>query len=125
MFSRAWATVMLRQYAHQLHAHVTSPRAVALKRIVITEALRDPAFARSICEAIHLPSVLELAAIFTRLNQSGDAHIDDPKAASELFFAIVMSDAQLQIMTAGDTAVLDEAALDWRLVPFLSYFRFA
>jgi TetR/AcrR family transcriptional regulator, mexJK operon transcriptional repressor len=116
---------MLREYAHQLYNHVTAPRAIALKRMAITEAIRDPDFARGIYEGIHLPSVRELAAIFERLNRESKAVIDDPMAASDLFFAIIMSDAQLQIMTAGESACLDEAAIDWRLAPFLSYFRFS
>ena len=35
-------------------------------------------------------------------------------AAAGLFFAIVMSDAQLRMLVEGDTSLLDEAALDWR-----------
>ena len=114
---------MLRQYGHRLYAHVTSPRAIALKRIVITEALRDPAFARALYEDIHLPSVRELAAIFGQLHDSGRASIDDPVAAARLFFAIVMSDAQMQVLSQGGEALVDAAALDWRLAPFLSYFQ--
>lgn len=116
---------MLREYAHQLYNHVTSPRAIALKRMAITEAIRDPSFARGIYEEIHLPSVRELAAIFERLNREGHAVIDDPMAAADLFFAIIMSDAQLQIMTAGEKASLDTAAIDWRLALFISHFRIA
>ena len=114
---------MLRGYAHRLYAHVTSRRAIALKRIVITEALRDPDFARTLYEDIHLPSVRELARILEQLNTDGRAQVDDPMAAASLFFAIVMSDAQLRCLVEGDTGLLDPAALDWRLAPFLSHFR--
>ena len=114
---------LLRGYAHRLYAHVTSPRAIALKRIVITEALRDPGFARTLYEDIHLPSVRELARILRQLDEDGRATVDDPLAAAGLFFAIVMSDAQLRVLVEGDTGLLDPAALDWRLAPFLSHFR--
>ena len=114
---------LLRGYAHRLYAHVTSPRAIALKRIVITEALRDPDFARTLYEDIHLPSVRELARILSKLNEDGRADIDDPMAAASLFFAIVMADAQLRILVEGETGLLDPAALDWRLMPFLSHFK--
>ena len=114
---------MLRGYAHRLYAHVTSRRAIALKRIVITEALRDPDFARTLYEDIHLPSVRELARILAQLNEDGRAEIDDPMAAAGLFFAVVMSDAQLRMLVEGDTGLLDPAALDWRLAPFLSHFK--
>lgn len=114
---------LLCGYAHRLYAHVTSPRAIALKRIVITEALRDPKFARTLYEDIHLPAVRELAAILRQLNDDGRATIDDPMAAAGLFFAIVMSDAQLKMLIEGDKGLLDPAALDWRLAPFLSYFK--
>ena len=114
---------LLRGYAHRLYAHVTSRRAIALKRIVITEALRDPLFARTLYEDIHLPSVRELAGILRQLDEAGKAKVDDPMAAAGLFFAIVMSDAQLRMLVEGDTGLLDPAALDWRLAPFLSHFR--
>lgn len=114
---------LLRGYAHRLYAHVTSRRAIALKRIVITEALRDPDFARTLYEDIHLPSVRELARILRQLDADGRAKVDDPMAAAGLFFAIVMSDAQLRVLVEGDTGLLDPAALDWRLVPFMSHFE--
>ncbi|MEA1071806.1 TetR/AcrR family transcriptional regulator [Sphingomonas sp. LY160] len=114
---------LLRGYAHRLYAHVTSKRAIALKRIVITEALRDPDFARTLYEDIHLPSVRELADILRALDEQGKANIDDPMAAAGLFFAIVMSDAQMRALVEGDDGLLDPAALDWRLKPFLSYFE--
>lgn len=114
---------LLRAYAHRLYAHVTSPRAIALKRIVITEALRDPEFARALYEDIQLPSVRELANIFTQLNKAGKAQIDDPMAAANLFFAIVMSDAQLRMLVEGEKGMLQPAALDWRLEPFLAFFK--
>ncbi|HEU4877771.1 MAG TPA: TetR/AcrR family transcriptional regulator [Sphingomicrobium sp.] len=113
---------LLRAYAHRLYAHVTSRRAIALKRIVITEALRDPEFARTLYEDIHLPSVRELAAILRKLDEDGKAKVDDPMAAAGLFFAIVMSDAQLRMLVEGDASLLCPAALDWRLAPFLSHF---
>jgi AcrR family transcriptional regulator len=114
---------LLRGYAHRLYAHVTSPRAIALKRIVITEALRDPVFARALYEDIHLPSVRELAEILRQLTDDSKAAVDDPLAAAGLFFAIVMSDAQLNALVEGNAALLDEAGLDWRLAPFMSHFR--
>jgi TetR/AcrR family transcriptional repressor of mexJK operon len=115
---------LLRRYAHQIYAHVTSPTAIALKRIVITEALSDPAFASRIYDDIHLPSVLDLAELFERLNQRGDARIDNCRAAAELFFAIVMSDVQLRMLADGRTDLLDESTLDWRLAPFINHFGF-
>ena len=115
---------LVRQYAHRLYAHFTSPRAVALKRIAITEAMRDPAFASSLYQGVHLPAVKELAENFAGLNETGRAVIDDPLAAAELFFAIVISDARLRVLAQGDAGHLDEAALDWRLAPFLSFFKF-
>jgi AcrR family transcriptional regulator len=114
---------LLRGYAHRLYAHVTSRRAIALKRMVITEALRDPLFARTMYEDIHLPSVREFAEILRRLDEEGKAKVDDPMAAASLFFAIVMSDAQLRMLVEGDAGLLDAAALDWRLAPFLSHFQ--
>lgn len=116
--------VLLRRYAHQVYDHVTSPDSIALKRIVVTEVMRDPEFASRIYNEIHLPSVRNLADLFTRLDERGDARIDDPYAAAELFFSIVMSDSQLRMMVGGNDYRVDPNALDWRLEPFIKFFEF-
>lgn len=56
----------LKDYAHALYAHLMTPRAIALKRIVMTEALRDPCFAKGLYEDLHLSAVDELALSFRK-----------------------------------------------------------
>ena len=116
--------VLLRRYAHQVYNHITNPDSIALKRIVVMETLRDPEFASQIYNDIHLPSVQNLADLFSRLDARGDARIDNPYAAAELFFAIVMSDAQLLMMVGSSNHRFDADALDWRLEPFIRFFEF-
>lgn len=113
----------LRLYAHALYAHFTRPRAIAIKRIVMTEALRDLNFARSLYQDLHVAGVEELALTFTKWTETGCAKFDQPLAAADLFFATIMGDAQLRFMCMYDEAILSEAALDWRLEPFIKHFE--
>lgn len=113
----------LVDYAMQLYEHVTSPRIIALKRIVIAEALRDPEFATRFQQEIHEPAVRDLAGYFSLLNQQNSARIDDPIAASELFFAIVMADAHLRVLADGASTRMTEATMRWRLSPLISHFQ--
>lgn len=112
----------LRSYAHALYAHYTRPRAVALKRIVMTEALRDPVFARSLYQDLHLSAVEDLAKTFRRWTDSECANIHDPMAAADLFFSTIMGDAQIRFLCMNEDALLSREAIDWRLQPFVTYF---
>lgn len=114
---------MLRLYAHRLHTHMTSPQSVALIRIVITESMRDPEFARAFHNSVREVFVRQIFDAFAAWTAAGRADIDDPEAAAELFLSIVISDAQLRAMTQLGLPPLDNAAIDWRLAPFLTYFK--
>jgi AcrR family transcriptional regulator len=112
----------LRRYAHQCYAFVTAPRSVALLRIVIGETLAHPEFGREFHQDMNSgPSGL-LAACFREWTAQGRAAIDDPEAAVQLFFAMVMCDAPLKAMLG---AVPDHGGcgdIEWRLTPFLERF---
>jgi len=118
----------LRKMAVNMHEHMVVPRVIALKRIVIGESLRDPAFARSFYDMVHRKRLSPLATAFRSWNEQGRAFIDDPEAAAALFVATVMGDAQLEsLLGIGcdcDTAEI-VAGIEWRLAPFVSYFRIA
>jgi len=114
----------LRLIAHRIHAFYTTPRAIAMKRIVIAESLRNPDFARDFHRVVHLAHVRELADIFRRWAADGKAAIDDPEAAAELYLSTVMCDAPVRAMCgeAGGDPADAERRLDWRLAPFIAYF---
>lgn len=120
----------LRRYAHQCYAFVTAPRSVALLRIVIGETLAHPEFGREFHQDMNSGAAGLLAACFRQWTAQGRAAIDDPEAAVELFFAMVMCDAPLKAMlgaepqgaTCGDATC---GAMEWRLEPFLHHFRIA
>ena len=114
---------MLRLFAHRLYEHMTSPRSIALIRMVITESLRDPEFAREFHCEVHMRLVHKLAEAFSEWVREGRAEIDDPHAAAELFLAIIVSDAQLRAMAAVESASMNADQIDWRLAPFFSYFK--
>ena len=113
----------LRSYAHALYAHFTRPRAIALKRIVMTEALRDARFAGTLYQDFHISAVEELSQTFSDWAKNGYAQIDNTRAAADLFFATIMGDAQIRFMCMNDEAILSEKDIDWRLEPFIAYFK--
>lgn len=112
----------LHRYAHQCYAFVTAPRSVALLRIVIGETLAHPEFGREFHQDMNSGPAGLLAARFGEWTAQGRAAIDDPEAAVELFFAMVMCDAPLKAMLG---AVSDHhrcGDIEWRLKPFLERF---
>ncbi|MBB5684209.1 TetR/AcrR family transcriptional regulator [Sphingobium boeckii] len=114
---------MLTLYAHRLYEHLTAPRSLALIRMAITESLRDPEFGREFHREVHMTVVHELAAAFAAWVREGRAEIDDPEAAAELFLATVIGDALFRAMADVESASMNADQLDWRLAPFLSYFK--
>lgn len=108
-----------------MHAFYTTERAIAMKRIVIAESLRSPEFARDFHRAVHLGHVKEMADILRHWTAQGKAAIDDPEAAAELYFSTVMCDAPIRAMCGETCAEPAEAErrLDWRLAPFIAFFR--
>lgn len=113
----------LREYARAFYAHLTSPTSVALKRIVLTEAMRDPDFAQSLYLDLHMPTIDEIAQVFEQWNTRGDAAIDNTHAAADLLFSTITSDAQTRVMCMSDMEPLCGTSLDWRLQPFIAYFK--
>lgn len=113
----------LRAYAHSLYAHLTKPRNIALNRIVMTEALRDPDFARSIYMEIHRSAVDELARLFALWAEQGHARIDRPVAAADLFVAMIIGDTKLRVLCADTVELLTPDDLDWRLQAFVKHLQ--
>ena len=101
-----------------------SPRSVALIRMLVSESLRDRAFAVQIYRDIHRPFVARLSAMFAGWTASGTARIDDPDAAARLFLSIISGDT-LQRLLGFEEKASDEAQIHWRLQPFLKYFGIA
>lgn len=113
----------LRRYAHQCHAFATAPRSVALLRIVIGESLAHPEFGREFHHEMNLGAATQLADCFRAWTEAGQAAIDNPESAVELFFAIVMCDAPLKTMLGVMPTQAECGEIDWRLDAFLTMFR--
>ncbi len=114
---------ILKSYAYRQAETMESPRAVALMRMLLSESLRDRAFALQIYRDLHLPALDELTELFTRWAQTGEAAIDDPAAAARLFLDITIGDAMLNTLAGVEDEWLDRTQIDWRLQPFLSHFK--
>jgi len=118
------AAEALRHLARCVHDFFTQPRSVAMMRIMIQESLRDPQFARDFHRDLHGAKVRELADIFRSWTDEGKAAFDDPAAAAELYFAIVKCDAPISAMIGNEQGCgMDSSMIDWRLAPFISYFK--
>lgn len=119
------AAEILRLITRRVHAHIMTPRATAMWRIVIGESLNDPEFARAFYREVHLKRVADLADVFRSWNEDGRAHFDDPEAAAELYLAMMVADLQMCALT-GVMAELDQAIhatrVEWRLDIFLRQF---
>ena len=113
----------LKAYAHRQSELMESPRAVALMRMLISESLRDREFASQIYRDLHLPALAELTGLFAAWAATGEAEIDDPEAAAQLFFDIVVGNSMLNTMMGIEEKWLDLDQIDWRLQPFLSHFK--
>lgn len=108
--------------ARLLHDHLTTQHSIAMMRVVIVEAMRDPEFARTFHSDVHLAFVREIAACMHRWNEAGLTCFDDPDAAAELFLATVVCDAQLKAMKGVDESPMDAKGMEWRLAPFLAHY---
>ena len=113
----------LKAYAHRQSELMESPRAVALMRMLISESLRDREFASQIYRDLHLPALADLTGLFAAWSAAGEAEIDDPEAAAQLFFDIVVGDSMLNTLMGIEEKWLDHDQIDWRLQPFLSHFK--
>lgn len=117
-------SVQLRELAYQIRGHMCQPKVVALNRIVIQESLRDPAFGRAFHDQVYGARGEELIECFWQWTQQGRANFDDPVAAVDLYLSIVIGDSQQEALL-GVAPSVDRAAIDWRLAPFLTYFKVA
>lgn len=88
-----------------------------------SEALRDQAFASSLYDEMHVTAIDDLANVFALWDQQGEAEIDDPRAAAELFLTILASDTQMRALCTGTAEEPSHAELTWRLNIFLQHFK--
>jgi AcrR family transcriptional regulator len=114
---------ILKSYAYRQSETMESPRAIALMRMLISESLRDREFALQMYREFHLPAISELSELFSRWAAAGEAEIDDPEAAAKLFLDIIIGDSMMNTLAGVEDEWLDSAQIDWRLQPFLAYFK--
>lgn len=120
------AAEILRTITDRILELVMQPRQVAMLRIVISESLNDPEFAREFYRELHLGRVAHLADIFRAWNADGRAQFDDPEAAAELYLDMVVGDAELEALIGDVMRRKGESLrerMDWRLDIFIDHFK--
>ena len=122
--SQSPAEILMR-YARHRGRMLNSPRMIALIRMIVSESLRDRAFALQTYRAMHLPAIQDLSDLFAQWAVAGKARIDDPRAAAEMFLSLIEGDSILSMLTGVADGVLSEEQTAWRMRPFLSYFKIA
>lgn len=120
------AAEILLMVGNRVLERIVQPRATAILRIVISESLNDPEFAREFYREVHLKRVADAAKLFALWNEDGRAEFDDPEAAAELYIAMVMGDAELKAML-GEEKNIDieklKQRVSWRIGIFISHFK--
>lgn len=117
--------VILREFARRYYQFATSSRTLALMRVMIAESLRDPEFGQQFNHDVRSKHVDGLATAFRRWTAEGKARVDEPIAAAELFFSMVLCDAPVRAMLGVAPEPIDADRLEWRLAPFLANFAIA
>lgn len=112
----------LCHYALGCYAFITTPRIVALLRIVIGESISDPAFGQEFYTGFNGDAMAQLASIFRQWTEEGRARIEEPDAAVTLFFGTVMCDAPTRAMLGMVPQDMDADQMRRRLAPFLEYY---
>ena len=103
--------VVLLRLARRLLQAGLSPQAVALQRLVVSEALRFPELANVVLEeGSRQIAVGTLAAVLDRERQSGRISLDEPVFAAEQFLQMVMAYPLRRAMGLG--LPMTEAELD-------------
>ncbi len=77
---------------------VTSPKALAVHRVVLGEAHRFPELARAFYEAGPEQTFLQVNAYLTEANRKGELAIPDVTIAVHQFFALVKANLHMQLL---------------------------
>jgi AcrR family transcriptional regulator len=102
--------ILLRLVRLALHAAL-SPQAIALQRVIVSEASRFPELAAVVLgEGSRQEAVGHIAALLERERQAGRIGIDQPKFAAEQFLEMAVSLPQRRAMGLGTP--MSEAELD-------------
>lgn len=113
----------LRKLALRYYAFATTPRMLALMRLVIGQSLADPAFGNQFNHDLQLRFSTQLAEAFSRWTAEGKARIDHPWEAADLYFAIVMCNAPLRAMLGILPEPANAEVVERRLAPFIAYYQ--
>lgn len=116
----------LRDLARRQLQGVMTPRLIALRRLVIAEAVRFPQLAQAFYDLGPGRTINALTETFARLHARGLLRCDDPRLAATQFNWLVMSDpinrAMFSPTSRPDPAALQRAA-DTAVQTFLTAYR--
>ena len=104
------------------YAFITTPRTIAMMRIMMQHTLDDPESGREYFHRSRMDALKLIEDLFRRWNAAGKAAFDDPGAAAELFFAIIGCDTPLSSLLGIRLEDRSCGSLEWRLQPFFDHF---
>lgn len=90
---------VLRALSLVLHKQMTSPKWIALLRVIISESLRNPEFARRLDQGARVQVHEQMASLFRRWLDEGRIPADeDPAELAEMFLGMIVHDFQLRVI---------------------------
>jgi TetR/AcrR family transcriptional repressor of mexJK operon len=99
---------VLRRTARQILSAALSPEALALTRIMQTEARRFPELSRAMIESGARKGSEHIAELLGREAAAGTLRLDDPAFAAEQFMVLVLAIPQRRAMGLGPAMSADE-----------------
>ena len=88
----------LLEIAHGYQALVDSPESLALHRLMISQALSNPALSHLFYEATALHILEKMERLLTAIQQAKQLEIDNPRQAAEHFLSLLKSSRNLQLL---------------------------
>lgn len=115
----------LMAIAHILHRSFKNPETVSMMRIVMGESLRNPEFARTIFETVHLAAFRAVCELIDQWKAAGIGEIDDPALAARMFLGLVLYDNQMRHLLCGKaiSPEEDQEAIEAAVALFVSGYK--
>lgn len=115
----------LRELAENLFRSLLDPRIVALFRVVVAQSVTRPELGLLFYEAGPVAGQLRIAEYLRRQAEAGRLQIEDPNAASHLFFHMMLGHFHQRLLFGTDapTPQCQAKHLDFALAAFLRAFR--
>lgn len=108
LFKPGPINVVLRRTAKQMLSAALSPEALALYRMILSEAQRFPELARAMTESGARKGAEHIAELLAREARAGHLRIGDSRFAAEQFMSMALSIPQRRALGLGEPLSLEE-----------------